>query len=72
VTHRIEPGQTYAACDNSGYRYRITAYTPGSEHAQVTDLRTGQAKQVKAANLHPTATTRYGAPRRTGYALETP
>lgn len=72
MTHHIEPGQTYIACDNSGYRYRVTAYTPGSELAQVIDLRTGRTKQVKAANLHATAITRYGGPRRTGYALETP
>lgn len=66
----IQPGQIYMACDNSGYRYRIDAYTPGDEHAHVTNLTTGQHKQVKASNLHESATTRADGPRRTGYALE--
>ncbi|MFF0736845.1 hypothetical protein ACFYVK_35190 [Streptomyces chartreusis] len=66
----IQPGQIYAACDGSGYRYRIDAYTPGGQHAHVTDLHTNRPKQVKAANLHDSDRTPSGEPRRTGYALE--
>ncbi|MER6844869.1 hypothetical protein [Streptomyces platensis] len=59
----IEPGQEYAACDRSGYRYQVDAYPPGALYVQVTDLGNGHRKKVKPSVLHADPT------RRTGYLL---
>ncbi len=74
MTHRIEPGQIYRSCDpRGGPRIRITAYLPGWNRADVVDATTGKyPRRIIVRNLHATATTQSGQPRRTGYALEQP
>lgn len=68
----IQPGQTYRACHPlDDIVIRITAYTPGHARAHVVNARTGKnPRQILVRDLHSTATTRTGKPRRTGYALE--
>lgn len=70
----IQPGQTYRSLDlRGGSRIRITAYEPGWNRADVVDATTGKyPRRIVVRNLHATATTRDGKPRRTGYALEQP
>lgn len=71
---RIEPGQTYRACDpRDSIHIRIEAYTPGAARAHVVDAVTGKRpRQILVSALHDSPITRDGQPRRTGYALETP
>lgn len=68
----IEPGQVYRSChplDN--IRIRIVRHVPGWNRADVVDATTGKRpRQVLVSALHASATTKSGAPRRTGYALE--
>lgn len=70
----IQPGQIYRHCDpRESIRIRITAYTPGSNRAEVVDAVTGKRpRSILASSLHASPTTRDGRPRRTGYALEQP
>jgi hypothetical protein len=70
----IQPGQTYRSCDpRGGPRIRIVRYEPGWNRADVVDATTGkQPRRIVVRDLHPTATTRTGQPRRTGYVLEQP
>lgn len=76
MTHHIEPGQIYRryhARENAITRIRIEAVDPDGHRAWAVDADTGKrARWVNTANLHETATTRDGKPRRTGYALEQP
>ncbi|WP_405883596.1 hypothetical protein OG747_36445 [Streptomyces sp. NBC_01384] len=69
----IQPGQTYRSLDpRGGPRIRIKAYTPGHNRAHVVDARDGKRfRQILVSSLHATGTTKTGAPRRTGYVLET-
>lgn len=69
----VEPGQVYRSCDpRGGPSIRISAYTPGHDHAHVVDAVTGKRPRwILVDQLHPTATTRDGKPRRTGYILDT-
>lgn len=73
MTDLIRPGQIYRSCDpRGGPIIRITRYRPGDARAHVVDARDGKRfRQILVTALHATATTRTGAPRRTGYALET-
>lgn len=69
----IAPGQVYRSCDpHGGPRIRVTAYTPGDARAHVVDADTGKRpRQMLVTQLHESALTRAGRPRRTGYVLET-
>ncbi|RCH70501.1 hypothetical protein DT019_03150 [Streptomyces sp. SDr-06] len=69
----IELGQIYRSCDpRGGSPIRIDAYTSGHDHAYVVDAITGKRPRwILVAQLHATATTCNGKPRRTGYALDT-
>jgi hypothetical protein len=68
----IEVGQTYRSLDpRGGPRILIVRYEPGWNRASVVDARDGKRpRSILVASLHPTATTRDGKPRRTGYVLE--
>lgn len=68
----IEPGQTYRHCDpRETIRIRIHAYRPGDLRAHIVDATTGKRiRQILVTQLHDSATTHNGQPRRTGYALE--
>jgi hypothetical protein len=70
----IRPGQVYRACNpRDRIRIRIVSYQPGSARADVVDAVTGKRpRQIYVTNIHTAPTTHTGAPRRTGYALETP
>ncbi|MFE9064883.1 hypothetical protein [Streptomyces violaceusniger] len=70
MSHTIEPGQVYAACDESGYRYQVLDHAPDAAIIPVVDTKTGGCKQIKRHNLHPTAFKDDGTPRYSGYALE--
>jgi hypothetical protein len=75
VTVPIRPGQVYRACDprDEGRRIRIVSYQPGSTRAHVVDAVTGKRpRQIYVDSLHTAPTTHTGAPRLTGYVLETP
>jgi hypothetical protein len=81
VTHRIEPGQTYRACNGSGLRIRVVGDGPGypawgwsktTVETVLPDGRGTRQRAIETTQLHATATTKAGQPRRTGYALETP
>jgi hypothetical protein len=70
----IQSGQTYRSCDpRGGPRIRITSYRPGDARAHVVNAYDGKRfRQILVSQLHATDNTSTGAPRRTGYALETP
>jgi hypothetical protein len=85
VTHRIEPGQTYRSLGDP-YPYdeprrikvvgepimKFGRYGYGKVDV-VTLTETGREirrRAIECTQLHATATTRDGKPRRTGYALE--
>ncbi|WP_458089394.1 hypothetical protein [Streptomyces malaysiensis] len=70
MSHTIKPGQVYAACDESGVRAKVLDHEPGAAIIPVTDLKTGQFRQIKHQNLHPTAFKDDGTPRYSGYALD--
>lgn len=74
MDQRIKPGQIYRSCDpRGGPRIRITQYELGWNRADVVDATTGKnPRRIVTRNLHATATTKTGKPRRTGYALEQP
>lgn len=81
MTHRIEPGQTYLACDGSGLRIRVVGNGPGypawgwsktTIETVLPDGRGVRQRAIETTQLHATPYTRDGQPRRTGYALETP
>ncbi|MBH1939253.1 hypothetical protein I5Q34_34200 [Streptomyces sp. AV19] len=68
----IRVGQVYVACHplDEGRRIRITEYE-GYSDARVVDADTGKRPRwILTAQLHASATTRQGKPRRSGYALE--
>ncbi|XCM28869.1 hypothetical protein ABXI76_05285 [Streptomyces parvus] len=82
----IQPGQTYRSLSNRHHpadgptRIRITSAPLGAADLDgmrkvqvVTITRDGREirpRWMRADKLHTTATTRDGAPRRTGYVLE--
>lgn len=68
----IQPGQTYRSADpRDNIRIRITAYTPGRNRAHVVDAVTGKRpRPILVRNIHTSAVTKTGQPRRTGYILE--
>ncbi|MGK5733197.1 hypothetical protein [Streptomyces sp. URMC 124] len=69
----IQAGQIYRSCDprDDGRGIRIVRYTPGDARALVEDADTGtRTRPLRVAQLHTSATTANGTPRRTGYALE--
>ncbi|MCF3101460.1 hypothetical protein IPZ58_07685 [Streptomyces roseoverticillatus] len=69
----IRAGQVYRSCDprDNGRRIRIQSYFPGNLRAVVVDADTGKrTRPLLAATLHVSATTKSGAPWRTGYVLE--
>ncbi|MFE1950002.1 hypothetical protein ACFW9D_05970 [Streptomyces sp. NPDC059524] len=68
----IETGQTYRHCDpRESIRIRIESYRPGDNRAFVVDAVTGKRPRWVLTNaLHDSDTTKTGARRRTGYALE--
>ena len=72
----ITAGQIYTRhepTENVTYRIRIEQYQQGAARARVVDAVTGKRpREILAANLHESATTRSGQPRRTGYILEGP
>ncbi|MFD8088682.1 hypothetical protein [Streptomyces malaysiensis] len=70
MSHTIEPGQVYVACYDSAFRVRVLDHELGAFCIPVTDLKTGQFRQIKHHNLHPTAFKDDGTPRYSGYALE--
>lgn len=69
----IQPGQTYRSCDpRGGPRIRIASYRHGDARCCVVDADTSKRyRHLLVSQLHATDTTKTGAPRRTGYALET-
>ncbi|MEV5944839.1 hypothetical protein [Streptomyces sp. NPDC051994] len=70
----IQPGQIYRSCKprDNGFRIRIVKVSEWSVRA--VDASTGRPllDRVLIANLHESATTVSGRPRRAGYALEQP
>lgn len=70
----IQPGQVYRSCDpRGGPRIRIEKYSPGANRAHVVDAHDGKRfRQILVTALHHSDTTKTGAKRRTGYALEAP
>lgn len=68
----IQPGQVYKSCDpRGGPTIRIVCYEPGWNRADVVDAITGKnPRRIIVRDLHESATTHAGAPRRTGYALK--
>jgi hypothetical protein len=68
----IAVGQIYRSCDpRDSIRLRVESYEPGSVRAHVVDAETGKrSRRLLVNRLHETATTKSGAPRRTGYVLE--
>lgn len=70
----IQSGQTYRSLDpRGGPRIRIETYRPGDARAHIVDARDGKRfRQILVTALHATDTTKTGAKRRTGYALEQP
>lgn len=68
----IQAGQIYRSCDpRGGPRIRVKSYTPGHNTAHVVDADDDKRPRwILVDSLHASATTRYGKPRRTGYALE--
>ncbi|MEU1373017.1 hypothetical protein ABZ442_05045 [Streptomyces triculaminicus] len=69
----IRAGQIYRSCDprDDGRGVRIVRYAPGDARALVVDADTGKrTRPLLVAQLHASATTTSGTPRRTGYALE--
>lgn len=67
--HTVKVGQVYEACRYSK-RIRITAYTPGSNRADVVDAKTGKRpRSILVSELHASGLTGEGLPRRTGYRL---
>lgn len=73
MTTRIQAGQIYRSCDpRESIRILIEAYQPGDARAHIVDAVTGmRPRQILVSSLHTSPTTATGAPRRTGYALET-
>jgi hypothetical protein len=73
--HHTRAGQTYRSCDpreSIRIRILIEAYRPGDARAHIVDAVTGKRpRQILVSSLHTSPTTATGAPRRTGYALET-
>ena len=79
MTHRIEPGQEYAACDPRDHiRIRVVAAPctiPGYDFGKVevvtltADSRELRRRQIEGTQLHETGLTRSGTPRRSGYRL---
>jgi hypothetical protein len=67
----ITKDQIYRSCDpRGGPTIRIVSYTSGLNGAEVVDAHSGkQPRRILARNLHDSATTKAGQPRRTGYAL---
>lgn len=69
----IQPGQTYRSADpRETIRILIESYTPGDARAHIVDATDGKRpRQILVKNLHTSATTKAGQPRRSGYILET-
>lgn len=69
----IAAGQVYRSCHPlDDISIRITHYRPGDARARIVDAATGKRfRQILVSQLHSTATTKTGLPRRTGYALTT-
>ncbi|WP_327413836.1 hypothetical protein [Streptomyces sp. NBC_01233] len=71
MTH-IWPGRTFVSChpvDLGDVRLRVVSYTEGDARAVVVDANTGKRRrEILTVSLHPTARTRTGKPRLTGYA----
>jgi hypothetical protein len=75
----IRPGQVYVACDGSGRLIRVLSRvnnTPGLHGFGKVDVETMSSdgrglrfRAIEARQLHATAATRNGQPRRTGYHL---
>ncbi|MEE6264932.1 hypothetical protein ACJ6WD_09605 [Streptomyces sp. VTCC 41912] len=72
MTGHIRMDQIYSSCDpRGGPRIRITDYLPGDTHAGVVDAHNSKRpRKIRVSDLHATDTTKTGAKRRTGYALE--
>ena len=78
----IQPGQIYRSCDpRGGPRIRIVRLAPGypawgwsktTVETVTADGRGIRQRAIETTQLHETATTQDGQPRRTGYALEQP
>ncbi|KAB7839479.1 hypothetical protein [Streptomyces mobaraensis] len=74
MPHIIRAGQIYTACHplDEGRRIRISEYVAGSNRVDVVDADTGaRPRSILVKELHLTAATRQGRPRRTGYVLDT-
>ncbi|MFJ3630773.1 hypothetical protein [Streptomyces sp. NPDC090112] len=71
MTH-IWPGRIFVSChpmDLGDVRLRVVSYTEGEARAVVVDAVTGKRRrEILTVSLHPTARTRTGKPRLTGYA----
>ncbi|MFE3577971.1 RusA family crossover junction endodeoxyribonuclease [Streptomyces vinaceus] len=71
MTH-IRPGRIFVSChpmDLGDVRLRVVSYTEGDARAVVVDAHTGKRRrEILTVSLHPTARTRTGKPRLTGYA----
>ncbi|QLJ01498.1 hypothetical protein HZZ00_11000 [Streptomyces sp. NEAU-sy36] len=86
MTHRIEPGQTYRSVGDPypyseprrikvvGEPIRRFGRYGGYSKVEVVTLtkdgREIRRRAIESTQLHDSATTRNGQPRRTGYALE--
>ncbi|MFI5545874.1 hypothetical protein ACIA6E_19120 [Streptomyces sp. NPDC051815] len=71
MTH-IWPGRIFVSChpmDLGDVRLRVVSYTEGDARAVVVDASTGKRRrEILTVSLHPTARTRAGKTRLTGYA----
>ncbi|KAB7850166.1 hypothetical protein [Streptomyces mobaraensis] len=70
MTHTIQAGDIYTACHplDEGRRIRITEYVAGANRADVVDADTGlRPRSILVKDLHQSAVTATGRPRRTGY-----
>ncbi|MFZ3473131.1 hypothetical protein ACODT3_10645 [Streptomyces sp. 4.24] len=65
----IQPGQTYRSVGD-GFRIRIVEVGVTSVRATDVANRRPLLNRIPIRQLHVTATTRDGKPRRNGYALE--
>lgn len=69
----IEPGQVYRSCKPRDMGFRIRIVEVGAETSRGVDASNGRPLLWRVMNrdLHDSATTRTGKPRRAGYVRET-
>ena len=70
----IQPGQIYRSCKPGHEDFRIRITSVGAERVSAISIDGGWLllNPPLIRQLHATATTKTGQPRRTGYVLDTP